>query len=198
MPRVFGPLMSRGWLSKQLLRVPPGARPWCEQTTNVYMKSGDGSLVSLGDFTMFSGPKNFFKLNLNCSWDFLIWPEAFERDHYVSTKDVERCFSEPTLQLLPVNCPYPYSLYSKLLQSCRVCIQIKTYLHIIIHIAIYIINFRSHVQFHIIAKNVSNVHCYPLFLEVPFYPEFVVSPRLALWPGCWFTRSVVKHWAQRP
>ena len=104
----------------------------------------------------------------------------------MSTKDVERCFNEPTLQLLPVNCPYPYSLYSKLLQSCPVCIQIKTYLHIIIHIVIYIINFRSHVQFHIIAKHVSNVHCYPLFLEVPFYPEFVVIS-----PPCFVARLLI-------
>ena len=129
-------------------------------------------------------------LKLKGSWDLSIWPEAFERDHYMSTKDVERWFNEPILHLLFVNCPYPsYALYSKLLQSCRVCIQINTissiYLHIIIDIFYVYIYYYSildfHVQFPIIAK--THLQC-----SLPHSTP----------PGCWFTRNVVKHSTQRP
>ena len=35
-------------------------------------------------------------------------------------------------------------------------------------------------------KKVSDVHCYPLFLEVPFYPEFVVIS-----PPCFFVARLL-------
>ena len=131
------------------------------------------------------------RLKLMASWDLLIWPEASARDHYMSTKDVERWFNEPILHLLSVNCPYPsYALHSKLLQSCRVRIQIETISSIYLRIIIDIFLCNIYIYMYLLWFNFRcsctiSYHC-----QNPS-PVFTAT-------GCWFTRNVVKHSTQRP